>query len=493
MSDLHDCPRTGPTTAVATSPTKESEIALSPKDRSEPKGRRLVPATTAVGLVASLIAGIATSPPTLWGLLPVVFFSLLTLLGMDILIATAVSVMSVLLMLLPAPSAIGDMFGASLGETVTMIGVIIMLGAGTGEILRITGTANTIVKSMLRVTGDKSPKRAILGIMLVCLVLVAALGTLAGALAVVAPLLLPVAARLGFTRSATAAMMFLGGSAGLAVAPFAGTNVAIMTSAGVSYPQYLLYGAAPLAVLSVIGGMIVIPWVQRRTENTGDEYDGSEVAETDGPTPGIRRTRATVAFAVTLAVCVGYAIAAGAGTSFPLLALPVIAVVTGVAGGLPVLATMQHVIRGASTQLRMFFLFWLMAVFFIAIDHLKPFDVLRTMFNDDLGSMSPLAFVAVIALLGMLGAPGAAAAHVVLLDKVFGDLATSIGVSANAWVIVLLFASKLDTYGPFPNGNMVGAMGLARSSNLRNLLVTGVLILVPATLLYAVILVFELR
>ncbi|WUR86008.1 hypothetical protein OG967_48360 [Streptomyces phaeochromogenes] len=323
--------------------------------------------------------------------------------------------------------------------------------------------------------------------------LVAALGTLAGALAVAAPLLLPVAARLGFTRSATAAMMFLGGSAGLAVAPFAGTNVAIMTSAGVSYPQYLLYGAAPLAVLSVIGGMIVIPWVQRRTENTGDEYDASEVAETDEPTPGIRRTRATVAFAVTLAVCVGYAIAAGAGTSFPLLALPVIAVVTGVAGGLPVPTTVQHAIRGASTQLRMFFLFWLMAVFFMAIEHLKPFDVLRTMFNDDLGSMSPLAFVAVTALLGMLGAPGAAAAHVVLLDQVFGDLATSIGVSANAWVIVLLFASKLDTYGPFPNGNMVGAMGLARSSNLRNLLVTGVLILVPATLLYAVILVFELR
>ncbi len=35
-------------------------------------------------------------------------------------------------------------------------------------------------------------------------------------------------------------------------------------------------------------------------------------------------------------------------------------------------------------------------------------------------------------------------------------------------------------------------MGLARSTNLRNLLVTGILILVPATLMYAVILVFEL-
>jgi hypothetical protein len=52
-------------------------------------------------------------------------------------------------------------------------------------------------------------------------------------------------------------------------------------------------------------------------------------------------------------------------------------------------------------------------------------------------------------------------------------------------VIVLLWASKADTYGPFPNGNMVGAMGLARSTNLRGLLLTGWAVLIPACLLYA--------
>ncbi len=54
--------------------------------------------------------------------------------------------------------------------------------------------------------------------------------------------------------------------------------------------------------------------------------------------------------------------------------------------------------------------------------------------------------------------------------------------------MVLLFASKADTYGPFPNANMVGAMGLARSSDLKSMLITGWMMLVPACVMYAGIL-----
>ncbi|MBK1787366.1 Na+/H+ antiporter NhaC family protein [Prauserella cavernicola] len=457
-----------------------------------PLTRRLISGTGLAGILVSLVAGILTQPPTLWGLLPIALFAVLALIGMDILIATAVAVLSGLLLLLPSPAAVGDLFGASLSETITMIGLIIMLGAGVGELLRVTGAADSIVRAVLRVVGHTSRTRAILGVMLACLILVAALGTLAGALAIAAPLLLPVVARLGFTRSASAAMMFIGGSAGLALAPFAGSNVAIMTAADVGYLQYVLYGAGPLAILSVVAGMIIVPWVQRRTVNTGDEYDTLEVAEPPPVMAGIRRGPATVAFTVSLLACVGYAIVVGAGTTFPLVALPVIAIVTGLAGGLPAIRVAEHLIRGAAGQVKMFMLFWLLAVFFLAVDELKPFDVVLDLFAAELGALPPLVFVAVIAMLGWVGVPGATAAQVVLLDNVFGSLAASIGVGANAWVIVLLFASKIDTYGPFPNANMVGAMGLARSANLRNLLVVGWLVIIPATLMYAAILFFEL-
>ncbi|MEQ3549016.1 Na+/H+ antiporter NhaC family protein [Pseudonocardia nematodicida] len=452
---------------------------------------RLLSGSALVGLVVAVVAGITTQPPTLWGLLPIVLYAALALLGMDITVATAVAVISAVLLLLPTPVEAGEMFGASLGEMVTMIGLIIMLGAGVGEVLRVTGVADAIVQSVLRVVGSTSRIRTVLGVMLACLALVASLGTLAGALAIAAPILLPVVARLGFTRSATAAMMFIGGCAGLAIAPFAGSNVAIMSAAEVGYLQYLLYGAGPLAVLSIVVGLVVVPWVQRRTENTGDDYDEADVVAPERTDEGARRGLATAAFAVTLLACIGYAIVTAAGTSFPLIALPLLAIVTGLAGGLRTMTIAELVIRGCATQIKMFLLFWLLAIFFLVVDELKPFDVILATFGDDLSGMSPLLFVGVIALIGWVGVPGATAAQVVLIDEVFGGLAASIGIGVNAWVIVLLFASKIDTYGPFPNGNMVGAMGLARSTNLRNLLVVGWLLLIPASVMYAVILFFE--
>ncbi|MBP2367595.1 Na+/H+ antiporter NhaC family protein [Pseudonocardia parietis] len=492
MSTSNDPPGpAAPARAGTASPDTSPPAETGKSPRGSVLRERLVSCAAVAGLLTSLVAGMVTSPPTLWGLLPIVLYAGLALSGMNITVATAVAVISALLVLLPTPVAAAELLGDSLGEMVTMIGLIIMLGAGVGEILRVTGVADTIVQSVLRVVGHTSRTRTILGVMLACLALVAALGTLAGALAIAAPILLPVVARLGFTRSATAAMMFIGGCAGLAIAPFAGSNVAIMSAAEVGYLPYLLYGAGPLALLSIVAGLLIVPWIQRRTEGTGDGYDDADVAAPEPTDASFRRGPATVAFVATLLASIVYAVATEAGTSFPLLALPVLAVVTGLAAGLRVSSIARHVIQGAGTQVTMFLLFWLLAAFFLVVDELKPFDVVLETFSAEFGAMSPLLFVAVIALLGWVGVPGATAAQVVLLDEVFGGLAASLGIGVNAWVIVLLFASKIDTYGPFPNANMVGAMGLARSSNLRSLLVAGWLVLLPAALMYAVILFFE--
>ncbi|HEY1174609.1 MAG TPA: hypothetical protein VGF17_00500, partial [Phytomonospora sp.] len=143
----------------------------------------------------------------------------------------------------------------------------------------------------------------------------------------------------------------------------------------------------------------------------------------------------------------------------------------------------------ASKLLSMLVLFWLLAAVFLAVDALKPYDVIMANFGDRLGHMSALPFAIVIALLGWVGVPGATAAQVVLLDKVFGGVAATLGIAAPAWAIVLLWASKGDTYGPMPNANMVGAMGLARSTNLRNLLLPSWVIIGGACVMYAVLLV----
>ncbi len=457
------------------------------------RGRTITVWTLAlVGLAVSIGVGLTTGDgPTLWGLLPIVLYAVLALLGMDIVIATVVATLAGVAIAGLSPVEFATVLGESMADLITMIGLIIMLGAGVGEVLKVTGVAHTIVRGVMRLFGERHRIAIAYGIMTSCVVLVASLGTLAGAVAIAAPILIPIAARMQFTRAATAMMMFVGGASGLAIAPFAGSNVAIMEAAQVSYLQYLLYGAGPIAVLSLLLGYPVVLVIQRLSAKHGDQYTAAESGLVEQDATMAHPRRATAVFLVTLVASVVYATVTEAGTSFPLLALPLLGIVTGLAGGLGIRDVLQCIYKGSAALVSIFILFWMLAALFQMIDQLAPFDVILDRFGGDLASGSQFVFTILIALLGWVGVPGATAAQVVLLNEVFGPLASTMGVSAGAWVVVLLFASKADTYGPFPNGNMLGVMGLARSKNLRLMLIGGWLLLIPAALLYGTILFVE--
>ncbi|MGY0488615.1 Na+/H+ antiporter NhaC family protein [Streptomyces sp. WG-D5] len=445
-----------------------------------------------VALAGSLVAGLLTEGPTAWGLLPIALYAVLALTGTNLVVVTALALAGSVLVALPPPGEAGQVLAASVTDPVTVIGVIIVFGAATGEVLRVTGVADALVRGIMRLTEGHGTTVVMYGMMLACLVLVAALGTLAGALAIAAPLLVPIAASAGFTRSATAATMFLGGCAGLALAPFAGSNIAIMDTADAGYLTYLGVGAGPLALLSLALAAVVVPWVQRSSAARGDFYRADEITDTGAGAATPRTRRATWAFTVTLVVTVGYATATRAGTTFPLLALPLMALVTVVAAGLSPRRAGRALLVGARRMLPMLALFWMLAALFGFIDLLKPYDVVLDTFGPELRHMSALPFALAVAALGWVGVPGATAAQVILIGEVFGPLGAELGIGPAAWVIVLLWASKADTYGPLPNANMVGAMGLARADRLPYLLGTGWALLVPACALYAVLLTFIL-
>ncbi|MFI6480333.1 Na+/H+ antiporter NhaC family protein [Nonomuraea sp. NPDC050663] len=461
---------------------------------SRERGVRAVPARqwlpAAVALAASLAAGLLTAAPTVWGLLPIALYAVLSLTGMNLVVVTGISLVSAVLVALPPVGEIVGTLARSATDPVTIIGLIIVLGSAAGEVLRVTGVADTMVRGILRLAGGRGRTALMYAIALACLVLVFSLGTLAGALAIAAPLLIPLAARAGFTRSATAVTMFLGGCAGLALAPFAGSNVAIMDVAGVGYPAYVAVGAGPLALLSLALMAVVVPWVQRRSAARGDLYEPSDAAaleEDRESVPGA--VRATWAFAITLVATVVYATATRAGTTFPLIALPLMAVVTALAARVAPGALLRAVWTGVRRMLPMLALFWMLAALFAFIELLQPYDVVLETFGPALRDMSPLPFALAVAALGWVGVPGATAAQVVLIGEVFGPLGDSLGVTPAAWVVILLWASKADTYGPLPNANMVGVMGLARATRLPYLLGAGWALLIPACLLYTVLLV----
>jgi uncharacterized ion transporter superfamily protein YfcC len=470
---------------MTTTETSPAELAPNPEPRSQ-RGQVIRASACLAGLVVSAIAGFTVEGNTLWGLFPIALYAALSIAGVDIVLAKLVGLGSALLLLQSSPAAVGDLMGSATADFVTQIGIIIMLGAGVGQVLRVTGVAERIVVGVLRLTGQHSERNVLVGILISCFVLVASLGTLAGALAIAAPVLIPVAARIGFTRSTTAAAMFLGGCAGLAVAPFAGSNVAIMDAADLDYLSYLKFAAGPLAALSLILAMFIVPLVQRRTTGKGDEYgaDDSGAPDTDHAK---HTSAATMAFVTVLLASVVYAAMTKASTTFPLFALPVIGIVTGLGARMPVTQVLAEMYEGARHMVRTFFMFWILAALFLAIDQLAPFEVILDRFGSDLMNATGLGFIVLIGLLGWIGIPGATAAQVVLINKVFGGIAAALGIPAGIWAIALLWGSKADTYGPFPNGNMVGAMGLARSTNLRSLLGVGWLVLIPACLMYVCI------
>ena len=478
--------------------------------RTRPTIRTLLRAgIAAAGLIVALVLGFVVHTPTVWGLLPIVLYAVLSLCGTDLLLATVVSLLAGILLAQQSPHHIGGLLVGSLGDTVTLIGLIVVLGAGLGEVLRRTGTADVLVRGVLRVVRPDSVPALLTGVTLACLVLVFALGTLAGALAIAAPIILPVAARAGLTRSATAGAMFLGGCAGLALAPFAGSNIAILDASGLGYGTYVLVAAGPLALLSLLLSVVLLPRVQRRSAARGDDFyptadagDRQRAGEQDGN--GVRATQAgegagdrregnrslhaTWAFLTALVLCVGYAVVNRSGTSLPLVALPAMAAVTAAAGRLPVIESIRAFVRGAVRMWSTFLLFWMLSAFFQIVNELKPYDVLLARFGPQLHDLPGLPFAVAVALLGWLGVPGATAAHVVLLNKVFGPLGTSVGLTPAAWAVTYLWGSKADTYGPFPNANMMSVLGFAESSRLRNLLALGWLLLIPAAALYVVIL-----
>lgn len=448
--------------------------------------------TATAGLIVSLVVGVTVETSTLWGFAPIVLYGLLAALGMPILRATVVSVVSGLLILLPGARTALDMAGEAATDQVTVIGVVILLGGALAEILRATGAAATIVTAAMRFVGTSNTTAVAAGIMVTCLLLVGALGTLAGALAVAVPVLLPIAARAGLTRSATASAIFIGGCAGFAVAPFASGNIAIMGAADIGYLGYLLHGGGPLAVVSLVVGMLVVPWMQRRTRDLDDLYAPEELVATptDDDAPTDRRARrAAVAFTVTLAAVL-VATLTTAGIVLPIVALPLMAVATALGGGMSPRAFAASAVRGASALAWLFVLFFLLAVLFTAIARINPFSVVLGSYGTDIAHLSPFLLAMTVALIGWVGIPGASAAQVVLVDKVFGELAAAAGIGAGVWVVVLLFSSKADTYGPLPNVNMLGVMGLCRSANVRNILITGWAVLVPAVILYTALIWF---
>ncbi|MCW2948204.1 MAG: Citrate transporter [Actinoallomurus sp.] len=439
----------------------------------------------AVALVIGILLAMTGGKAGLWGLVPIGLYALLAVLGVDVVLATIGALVIAAVMTRTGPIPLGAQMATSMGSLVAVIGMIILLGAGLGRVTQETGAAQSLIRLVMGGIGLNTRTRVQLGIMVSSLILVGALGTLAGGNAILAPIVIPVAARTGWRPPAVAAMLHAAGAAGLMTGPFTPPVVTLMAATRLSYGGYLLHAGLPVAAVTMVTGFFMARWIQRHTDQ---EYTAADAAETEPQTGDGAARRAALVFALVLLALAIYGVVEKATYSYALIVMIVTAAATGLAGGLAPKKVLEAVYAGAARLIWLFLLFWMLDPMLALIDKTGAFETVFADLKPILPDVGPWLFLMLIVFLGYMQAvPGAAVAQVVVVNKLFGPVAAALGIAPGVWAVALVGTSQVDQLGPLPGADMIGQMGLARSSSLRLMLFNGWAIITANTALFAML------
>ena len=182
--------------------------------------------------------------------------------------------------------------------------------------------------------------------MVTSIVIVALLGSLAGANAIIAPMIIPLVAIIGITPSTMAAVLMGAGITGLFIGPYSPQVVTIMSLTGMTYSQYIIQTGLPVAALCWVTTFICASRIQKKTKGVY-QYELEETVEKDY-VPSAGAKRATAAFAICMAAMIGYGIYLQSGSTYAILVISVTAIVTGLAGGIHPDRLFEVMIEGAS-------------------------------------------------------------------------------------------------------------------------------------------------
>ena len=408
--------------------------------------------------------------PPILGLLPLVLYIILMLRGKDMNVSVLVCVVLGAILTKQTPLAFAETLKGSLSSFLSLIGFIIVLGAGLGEVLTRTSVAQNIVYTVVNRFNIKSQKAAIIISMVISTLLVSMLGTLSGANAMIAPILIPIVASLGITPNTLGVILHGAGATGLYIGPFVPPVVTIMGLTGLSYTQYMKSAGIPLAIIVWGSTLFMAIRTQKLTEGKF-QYSKEDALKDDfTPTPIIKR--ATLVFVLTMVAMLTYGIIMKAGASYAILVMIVCSLTTAIAGNLGFGEGLTTMVQGASKMFWMFFMFVLFDPFLNYVAESGAFDALAGYMQPLIDKGGVVAFLMITTAIGVFAVSGAGIAQAKMTHDIFFPTAMLFNVQMPIWALVILVSCQI-TFFVTPTVDMVGQMGLARSKDIKAMLKNG--------------------
>lgn len=398
----------------------------------------------------------------------IILYAVMLFRNVEPLIATALCVGLGFLWNLSSPVVIGNTMAQALGSFMALVGFIIMLGRGLGEVLTHTQVSHTLVHQIVYGIGINTQRRAKIGIVLSSFIIVGLLGTLAGGLAILAPSLRPIAGSVGLSRPSLAVLMQASAEEALILGPFAPPVVMLLGITGLNYGTMILYAALPIALITLITTWFMASHLQKQY---GDELCDDE--DTSEPfVPNRQQKKATLFFLISFFVCVLYGLSTQAKTPYVIFVMLFLTFVTGLVSKLSLKHIFKLLLEGMQKNMHLFFLFILFDPFMSMIHQAGGFNALTELLTPLINSGGKPVLSMLIGFTGAFGMPGAAEATIKMLHQLFAPAVVQLQLPVITFALCMLFATRVTNY-VYPGANMFAAMGFAGSENVRAMIQNG--------------------
>ncbi|HWR39166.1 MAG TPA: permease [Patescibacteria group bacterium] len=407
----------------------------------------------------------------LLGLVPLVVYVVLIFTYKDPIPTTLIAVIIGAVITHQSVFSFGDALVKSMGSFLALVGLIIMLGRGLGEILTATKVSHTIVHKIVYGIGVNTEKKAMAGIIAASLTIVALLGTMAGGNAVIAPIVLPIAAAAGLTKSTVGVLFHAAGEEGLILGPFTPPVVTLLGLTGLAYGEMLLKAALPVAIVTLITTWFMAGRIQKTTKGRND-YEREVSENVDVFNPSSREIRATVVFILAFVILVGCGLVWNAQTTYVPVIMITLAVVTGLVGGLSLSRVFELFVKGMGANVNLFFMFLLLEVFMGFMEKAGAFQAVAILIQPLVHLGGKVAVPIIGGLTGAVGLTGATVAVMKMVNEMFLPLVKQYGIPTLTWATAVIVATRATNFF-HPGSNMFSSMGFAQSQDMRSMIKNG--------------------